>query len=132
MIQEGILNPRVLELLAHIRHTNTVVIADSDFPYWSDVETVDISLVHGIPTVRDVLDAVHSNFKVGRILQAEEFLSNNPPEVIDSFEQCFAGFLGASVERLSHEEFKKLVPKSIGVIRTGDPTTYGNVILESA
>jgi D-ribose pyranase len=31
-----------------------------------------------------------------------------------------------------HVEFKKRVPHSIGLIRTGDTTQYANMILESA
>ncbi|MGC3961657.1 MAG: RbsD/FucU domain-containing protein [Verrucomicrobiota bacterium] len=32
MLKTGILNPRVLDLLARIRHTNTLVIADRGLP----------------------------------------------------------------------------------------------------
>lgn len=132
MIQQGILNPGVLDLLARIRHTNTLVIADWAFPFWPQIETVDISLTAGIPTIQDVLKLLAPNFKVGRILQAGEFLSHNPREVLDSYEKSFAAFSCATVERLPHVDFKKLVPDAIGLIRTGDPTAYGNVILESA
>lgn len=131
MIQQGILNPDVLELLARIRHTNRVVIADWAFPYWPEIETVDISLCRDIPTIQDVLGLLQPTFKVGKIFQADEFLSTNPQEVVDSFDESFAGFTAASVERPSHEDFKKLVPDCIGLIRTGDTTAYGNVIIES-
>ncbi|WP_193214242.1 RbsD/FucU domain-containing protein [Luteolibacter marinus] len=131
MLQTGILNPHVLELVARIRHTNTLVIADWAFPFWPEIETVDLSLVKGIPTVLDVLDALQPNFKVGRILQAEEFLATNPDETIRRFDQKLAGFPDARVERLPHLAFKERVPQAIGLIRTGDPTAYGNLILES-
>jgi len=55
MIKTGILNPQILSLLARVRHTNTLVIADRGFPFWPTIETVDISLVDGIPTVLQVL-----------------------------------------------------------------------------
>ena len=32
---------------------------------------------------------------------------------------------------LEHLQFKSRVPNAIGLIRTGDPTAYGNIILES-
>jgi D-ribose pyranase len=131
MLQTGILNPHVLDLVARIRHTNTLVIADWAFPFWPEIETVDLSLIKGIPTVLDVLEALRPNFKVGRIWQAEEFLATNPAEVIQSFNSAFAGFPDATVERLPHAAFKSRVPDTIGLIRTGDPTAYGNVILES-
>ncbi len=135
MIQQGILNPDILHLLARIRHTNTLVISDWAFPYWDEIETVDITLCRGIPTITDLLNLLHDNFKVGKIWQAEEFLTNNPSEDIGKYETSFNGFKGLypSVEfaRLPHNDFKKLVPNAIGLIRTGDPTAYGNVILES-
>lgn len=132
MIQEGILNPHVLDLLARIRHTNTLVISDWAFPFWPQIETVDISLTAGIPTVLDVLELLKPNFKVGHIWQAEEFLAHNTDDQIGAFDQAFAGFAGAEVARLPHIQFKALVPNAIGLIRTGDATAYGNVILESA
>ena len=135
MLQKGILNPDVLHLLARIRHTNTLVIADWAFPYWDEVETVDITLCRGIPTITDLLDLLHDNFKVGRIWQAEEFLTTNPTETIGKYETSFNGFKGlypsVEVTRLPHNDFKKLVPNAIGLIRTGDTTAYGNIILES-
>lgn len=132
MIQQGILNPDVLELLARIRHTNRLVIADWAFPFWHEVETVDISLTRDIPTINDLLGLLAPNFKVGRIYQAEEFVTTtNSQETIDSFDSHFAGFPDATVERLPHVDLKKLVPDCIGLIRTGDTAAYANVILES-
>ena len=128
MLQTGILNPHVLDLVARIRHTNTLVICDWAFPFWPEIETVDISLTKGIPTVLDVLDLLTPVFKIGRIWQAEEFLSTNTPENIDRFNQSFGNI---PVTREAHLDFKKRVPFAIGLIRTGDPTPYGNVIIES-
>ena len=129
MLQSGILNPHVLQLIARIRHTNTLVIADWAFPFWPEIETVDISLTQGIPTVLDVLDLLTPAFKIGRIWQADEFLATNPQETVNRFAQSFGKI---PLTREPHVEFKKRVPKAIGLIRTGDPTPYGNIILESA
>ena len=129
MLQSGILNPHILQLIARIRHTNTVVIADWAFPFWPQIETVDISLTHGIPTVLDVLDLLTPVFKIGRIWQAEEFVSTNSQESIDRFAKSFGDL---PLTREAHVDFKKRVPHAIGLIRTGDPTPYGNIILESA
>lgn len=128
MLQTGILNPHVLDLLARIRHTNTLVISDWAFPYWPEIETVDISLTHGIPTVLDVLDLLTPVFKIGRIWQAEEFVANNPLETVDRFAKSFGKI---PLIREAHFDFKKRVPHAIGLIRTGDATPYGNIILES-
>jgi D-ribose pyranase len=132
MLQQGILNPHLLSLLARVRHTNLLVIADWAFPFWPQIETVDLSLTHGIPTIPQVLDCLAPGFKVGRIWQASQFVDSNDSATRSRFEERFAAFAGASLDRLDHDAFKLLAPKAIGLIRTGDPTPYGNVILESA
>ena len=129
MIKTGILNPQILSLLARVRHTNTLVIADRGFPFWPAIETVDISLVDGIPTVLQVLQAVRPNFDVGQIWMAEEFLAENGAETRQAFKQA-AGNIPIQFE--PHVEFKKRVPHTIGLIRTGDTTPYANLILMSA
>lgn len=128
MLQTGIINPHVLDLIARIRHTNTLVISDWAFPFWPEIETVDISLSHGIPTVLDVLDLLTPVFKIGRIWQAEEFVACNPGETVDRFAKSFGNI---PLTREAHVDFKKRVPNAIGLIRTGDPTAYGNLIIES-
>ena len=79
MVKSGILNPKINSLLSLVRHTNTLVIADRGFPFWKEVETVDISLVDDIPRVLDVLAAIRSNFNVARAFMAEEFNGANSP-----------------------------------------------------
>jgi D-ribose pyranase len=128
MLIEGILNPQLLSLLSRVRHTNTIVIADAAFPFWTTIETVDLALVRGVPTISQVLGALLPNWKCGGIWMAEEFLENNASETLNDFESHTRG-----IKRFfePHLEFKKRVPKAIGLVRTGDTTAYGNMILES-
>jgi len=129
MLKSGILNPHLNSLLSRVRHTNTLVIADRGFPFWPQVETIDISLVDDLPRVLDVLRAVRLNFNIGRVFMAEEFKAANGAETRAQFEHVLQG-VPASFE--PHVEFKKRVPAAIGLIRTGDTTQYANIILESA
>lgn len=131
MLQQGILNPDILHLIARVRHTNTLVIADWAFPYWPEIETVDISLTQGVPTVLQVLELLKPNFKIGRIVQAQEFLATNPEDTVKAYNTSFEAIPNVIIERTAHLEFKKMVPQAIGLIRTGDTTAYGNIILES-
>ena len=129
MIKTGILNPQILSLLARVRHTNTLVIADRGFPFWPQIETVDISLVDDVPRVLDVLHALGPNFLVGKAWMASQFADENGAEV----QQAFADALpGVTIAREPHDDFKLRVPRAIGLIRTGDTTQYANIILESA
>lgn len=129
MLKTGILNPAVNSLLCRIRHTNTLVIADRGFPFWPMIETVDISLVDDIPKVLDVLAAVRKNFAAGAAFMAEEFHKHNQPQTQSAFAVALDG-VPTTFE--PHVVFKKRVPQAIGLIRTGDTTPYGNIILESA
>ncbi|MDE2184471.1 MAG: D-ribose pyranase [Alphaproteobacteria bacterium] len=129
MLKSGILNPQINALLSRVRHTNLLVIADRGFPFWPTIETVDISLVDGVPTVLQVLAAIRPNFTIGHAWMAAEFAEHNPAPTQRRFEEALSGIATA---RLPHVEFKKRVPTAIGLIRTGDTTQYANMILESA
>jgi D-ribose pyranase len=129
MLKSGILNPHINSLLARVRHTNTLVIADRGFPFWPQLETVDISLVDGVPTVLDVLRAIRPNFIIGRAWMAEEFKRENTDEVQ---RQLSSVMEGVPLAFESHDKFKHRVPSAIGLIRTGDVIQYANIILESA
>lgn len=128
MLRTGILNPHVLDLLARIRHTNTLVIADRGFPFWPQIETVDISLVDDVPTVPQVLAAIKANFVIGPVWAAEEFKAHNSPDKL----AALRALAGDQLNFEPHVEFKKRVPRAIGLIRTGDTTPYANLIIESA
>jgi D-ribose pyranase len=129
MLKSGILNHSINSLLSRVRHTNTLVIADRGFPFWPQIETVDISLIDGIPSVLDVLNAIRQNFVVGKAWMAEEFLANNSKAVTDQFA---ASLEGVTLVHEPHVDFKRRVPLVIGLIRTGDTIQYANMVLESA
>lgn len=130
MLKTGILNPALNDLLSRVRHTNTLVIADRGFPFWPMIETVDISLVDGVPTVLQVLAAIRENFVIGQACMAEEFLASNGKPIRTRFA---AALEGIPIAYEPHEAaFKPRVPRAIGLIRTGDSTPYANMILTSA
>jgi D-ribose pyranase len=106
-----------------------LVIADRGFPFWPDIETVDISLIDDLPRVLDVLYAIRANFILGRVVMAEEFQTANSRDTQREFQRALAG---VPVLFEPHIEFKERVPHAIGLIRTGDTTQFANVIIESA
>src|SRR5215475_8574696 len=94
MLIRGILNPAINSLISRVRHTNTLVIADRGFPFWPQIETIDISLVDDIPRVLDVLSALRNNFIVGRVFAAKEFVDVNTPQTVSALED---GLLGVPI-----------------------------------
>jgi D-ribose pyranase len=128
MLIKGILNPQINSLLARVRHTNRLVIADRGFPFWPMIETIDISLVDGIPTVLQVLQAILPNFEISEIFMAQEFLKVNTPDICQAFAKTIAHI---PLRYEAHVELKQRVPGAIGLIRTGDTIQYANMILVS-
>jgi D-ribose pyranase len=128
VLKTGILNPAINSLLSRIRHTNTLVIADRGFPFWPQIETIDISLTDDIPRVLDVLRAIRKNFVVEQAFMAEEFLTANQPAILEGFA---AELKGVRTIYEPHVVFKKRVPHAIGLIRTADTVVYANLIIES-
>ena len=90
---------------------------------------MDLSLVDNVPTVLQVLGAIRPNYTIGKAWMAQEFLQANGKPTQRRF---IAALRGATVKFEPHVDFKKRVPSCIGLIRTGDVTQYGNMILESA
>jgi D-ribose pyranase len=128
MIKTGLLNPKILSLLARVRHTNALVIADRGFPFWPQIETVDVSLVDDVPTVLQVLAAVRAIGSYNQAYMAREFQKNNSATTRAAFAR---GLAGIPVKFEPHVKFKKRVPGAIGLIRTGDTIQYANLILIS-
>jgi D-ribose pyranase len=127
MLKTGILNPHINSLLSRVRHTNTLVIADRGFPFWPQIETIDLSLVDDIPTVLNVLQAVTANFVIGKAWMASEFRDGKSSMTLPAY-----AALLPPIQFEPHVELKRRVPFAIGLIRTADTTHYANVILESA
>jgi D-ribose pyranase len=128
MLNTRILNPELLSLVARVRHTNTLVIADRGFPFWPQLQTVDVSVMNDVPTVLQVLAALRPDFQAVQAYMAREFLDQNTQTIRQAFADALAGI---PVSHEPHVDFKKRVPAAIGVIRTGDTIQYANLILVS-
>ena len=128
MLNTGILNPQLLSLLARVRHTNALVIADRGFPFWPQIETLDLSVVDDLPTVLQVLAAIRPNFNITQAYMAREFVRENNPATRSAFTRALKGI---PIAFEPHVQFNKRVPGAIGLVRTGDTVQYANMVLIS-
>ncbi|QDT73891.1 RbsD/FucU domain-containing protein [Lacipirellula limnantheis] len=129
MLVTGLINPQILSLIARVRHTDALVIADAAFKSWPGVETIDVSLIKGVPTVHQVMEAVLANWKCGEVVKSQEFLTFNGVDVQNDFRRIVEG-IKVTFEPFAN--FKARVPSAAGIIRTGEVMEHGNVILISA
>lgn len=122
MLREvAILNPRLLAMLAGAGHTDLIVIADAGLPLPPGVEVIDLSLVSGVPSFLQVLDAVRQVLAVESAVLARE----TRPRVL--YGELASRLKGLPVEEVSHDEFEARLIKARGVIRTGETTPYANL-----
>ena len=120
---QRILNPQLLAALAGAAHTQLVVLADPGLPLPPGVPVVDLSLVPGIPTLAQALQAVAGALVVEAAVAAEESRGGEVAGVISE------SLRGVPVELVSHERFKQLLPGAHVIVRTGDCRPYANVAL---
>ena len=74
-----------------MRHTNALVIADRGFPFWPQIETMDISPVDDVPPVLQGLAAVCANHNFTQAYMAREFQKNNTTAVCRKFAKGLQG-----------------------------------------
>ena len=119
MKKRGIINAQLAGLLAGLGHKDLFMVADGGMPVPKGVEIVDLALCGGVPTFRQVMDAVLDEVQVEGYTLAEEIVENNP-ELLSYIKEKLDG---AESEMISHEQLKE---ESVGlkfVIRTGECNT---------
>ena len=124
MLKTGILNPHILSLLASVRHTNTIVISDRGFPFWPQIETVDISLCDDIPERLDVVRALRPNFVAGKAWMAQEFLKREHPKTQATIQRQRSKALKSPTSRTKNSSTASPTPSasSAPATRSNTPT----------
>jgi D-ribose pyranase len=119
-------HPQLASLLARFRHANAIAVLDAPFPTYPDVETVDLIVRRGLPTIPDLVDLILAEHEVSSVVMADEFRQH-----VDASTQAdYLSHLGElPVEWIPHIDFKAEVGRCLGIVHTGDPVPYSNVIL---
>lgn len=127
MKRGGILHPALGHLLSSTGHTDYFTVCDRGFPVPEGPERIDLALVDGIPTVLDVLCAVHAEWVIDRVLITEEMEQVSPDRVA----AIRARVGDVPIQVVTHQELKRLAPEGKATVRTGDTVPYANIILVS-
>jgi D-ribose pyranase len=105
-----------------------LMVVDAGFPCPDEVELIDIALAPGKPSVLEALAEIAGVHSVEKIVLAQETREHNPTH----FDKAAAAFgKGVAVEVIAHAELKKRSRGVKTIIRTGDFTAWGNVLLVS-
>ena len=127
MKKRGIINAQLAGLIAGLGHKDLFMIAYGGMPVPKGVEIVDLALCGGVPTFRQVMDAVLDEAQVERYTLAEEIVENNP----ELFAYIKEKLAGTDSRMISHEKLKEESKKLKFVIRTGEFTPYPNIMLQA-
>jgi D-ribose pyranase len=128
MIKNGILHPQLASLLARFRHVNAIAIVDGPFPTYPNVETIELAITMGWPTIPQVLDEILPKLEITSLLLANEFSEKVDSQTVQDYLKHHQGI---PTKRIPHSEFKIQVGQCLGIIHTGDPIPYSSVILKS-
>lgn len=128
MKEIGVLNSSIASAISQQGHGDLLLITDAGFAIPSHLEVIDVAISENIPMVMDLLGELKKYFSVEKM-----YMSNEAKEISPTHFSKVSGAFGEQVEieTLPHSDFKKLSKDVKAVIRTGDFTAYGNVILVS-
>lgn len=121
-----IINGQLASLLARFRHVNTIAIVDGPFPTYPNLETVDLAVVLGLPSIPDVLKAILPHIEVSSVTMAAEFEQKVDGGVVSEYLKVISHL---PLNIVAHEDFKVKVGQTLGIIHTGDNVPYSSVIL---
>ncbi|OAT48553.1 high-affinity permease component of an ABC superfamily ribose transporter [Proteus hauseri ATCC 700826] len=130
-----LLNSHISTVISCLGHTDRITIADAGLPIPSCVERIDLALTQGIPDFISVLQTITHEMQIEAVMLAEEIKSINP--ILLSEITTYLHLLeqqqknSIAIFYVTHEEFKKQLPKNKAVIRTGECSPYANIVLFS-
>jgi D-ribose pyranase len=141
---EGILNPKISELVSRMGHGDRLTVTDRGFPLPlnDDVTVADVSVGPNLPGVVEVVDTILEELEIEEVIIAEE-TEKESPEIHEQFMNIVGDLdnQGNDIEItvIPHQEFKGLVlrgteeekEKMKGMVRTGELTPYANIMLVS-
>ena len=128
MIKNGILHPQLASLLARFRHVNAIAIVDGPFPTYPNVETIELAITMGWPTIPQVLDEILPYLDVTSLIIANEFEEKVDKQITQRY---ITHHKNIPTTRIAHSDFKVQVGQCLGIIHTGDAVPYSSVILKS-
>lgn len=128
MKEVGMLNGHIDSALGRQGHMDLMMVVDAGFPCPDEVELIDIALSEGVPQILDVLAELRKVHSVEKIVMAQDTQDHNPT-YFDKVAKSFGD--NVEIEVIPHTELKERSHNVKTIIRTGDFTAWGNVMLVS-
>ncbi len=127
MKKKGIIHGQLAGALAALGHKERFLLCDAGMPIPSGVPIIDLAVVGGVPTFRQVFDAIMDEIVVEQYTLAEEIKKTNP-EILGHLRDTLKG---AEEDFIPHVDLKKESAHVKFAVRTGEFSYYPNVILQA-
>jgi len=128
MKEIGLINRNLAKVVAEQGHHDLLMVVDAGFAIPLGVETIDISLSENNPMVVDVLTVLRKFHSVEKMIVAKQ-TKKITPTLFNKISTAWGNDI--EIEVVDHSELKQISKSVKAVIRTGDFTAFGNVILVS-
>lgn len=128
MKEYGLVNRNLSKIIAEQGHQDLLLVTDAGFAIPVGVDIVDLSLKENNPMVLDVVTEIQKYHSVEKLIFAQQTVKTNP-KLFNDLKNVWNRNI--EVEIIDHLELKQLAKSVKAIIRTGDFTAYGNVILVS-
>lgn len=123
----GIINSEISRVISELGHMDMIVIADAGLPIPSHVKRIDLALKEGVPSFVETVETVLQEMCVENAYVAQEMESASA----DKKKELIAVLPAVKIKVITHEELKALTHHAKAVIRTGEFTSYANVVLQA-
>lgn len=127
MKKQGILNAPLCGALAELGHYDTVVVCDAGLPIPKDANRIDLALIPGVPGFLQTVTAIVKEIDLEEVILAEE-VKEASPEILTELRNLLGE---VEFKFVPHTDFKKQAVDAKFFVRTGEVTSYANIILVS-
>ncbi len=128
MKEQGMINREISKLISEQGHTDLLMVCDAGFAIPNGVKVVDLSYGVNKPMVVDFLKELSGVFSVEKMFMANE-TKETSPSLFNAISKSFGE--GVPVETIPQADMRNRSKEVKAIIRTGDFTAFGNVILVS-
>lgn len=128
MIKHAVFNAELGYALAQARHWDTVILCDGNMPIPNGCHVIDLSLVRGLPTLTQTLNAVRNDMAAERY-QVFELMPQYNPSMLAAIQEAVPQLPGGTI---SQAELTEVMRSAKAVVRTGDFGSCCTMVLYSA
>ncbi|WP_137597913.1 D-ribose pyranase [Paucilactobacillus kaifaensis] len=127
MKKTAVINSDLSRVISQMGHFDTLAIGDAGMPVPDGTEKIDLAVSKNLPSFMDVLTNVLNELEVQEIILAEEIKTVNPTQ-LTAIKKLMPEI---KLSFIPHEQMKRDLGDAKAFVRTGEMSSYSNIILVS-